>query len=254
MNSVVADGRDRLMRALPSTAEERKCRFASVMLQLEAQYRDELQSAGFLRRIGLRRKIKEEAAAIMRREFGIPSDCAHYFAIGQEPNKAPEPTPSWLIFDVGQKMHREFQSLIADFLATVARRFAQLQREVGVAVPASSTGWATNGLKKGMLSDGAIYSKHGLGCLIESQEDGVDFVFGDHGEIDGFDAWRLLQFAEISKGRHAVGDETKIQSLLDAAVIAGEIEKRGSLYYLRRKEPNKAPEPTTGLVTPRALE
>lgn len=135
-------------------------------------------------------------------------------------------------------MHPDFQSLIADFLATVARRFAQLQREVGVAAPASRIAWATNGLKKGTLSDGAIYSKHGVGCLIESKKDGVDFDFGDHGEIDGFDAWRLLQFAESSNGRHAVAENAQIQSILDSAVSAGEIEKRGSLYYLRKKRPN----------------
>jgi hypothetical protein len=141
-------------------------------------------------------------------------------------------------------MHPEFHSLIADFVTTVARRFAQLEREVGVVVPESSTAWATNGLKKGTLSDGAVYLKHGIGCLIEAPEGGVDFDFGDHGELDGFDAWRLLQFAEISNGRHAVDDKKKIQASLDSAVAAGEIEKRGSLYYLRKKEPNQAPEPT----------
>jgi hypothetical protein len=124
-------------------------------------------------------------------------------------------------------------------VATVARRFAQLLREEGVAAPESSTAWATNGLKKGTLSDGAVYSKHGVGCLIEASEGGVDFDFGDHGEIDGFDAWKLLQFAEISKGRHAVVEKKKIQALLDSAMTAGEIEKRGSLYYLRKNEPNQ---------------
>jgi len=136
-------------------------------------------------------------------------------------------------------MHPDFQSLISGFLATVARRFAQLQREAGVAVPASSTAWATNGLKKGTLSDGAVYSKHGVGCLIEAPEGGVDFDFGDHGEIDGFDAWRLLQFAEFSNGQHAFTDKKKVQALLDSAMTAGEIEKRGSLYYLRKKGPNR---------------
>ena len=143
-------------------------------------------------------------------------------------------------------MHPDLQKLVADFVATVAQRFAQLQREAGVVAPTSSTAWATNGLKKGTLSDGAIYSKHGVGCLIEAPERGVDFDFGDHGEIDGFDAWRLLQFAEISNGRHAFGEEKKIQTLLDSALTAGEIEKRGSLYYLRKKEPNQPPQHNAG--------
>ena len=134
-------------------------------------------------------------------------------------------------------MHSELQSLISDFVATVARRFAQLQREVGVATPKSSTAWATNGLKRGTLSDGAVYSKHGVGCLIEAPAGGVDFDFGDHGEIDGFDAWRLVQFAEISNGRHAITEKKKIEALLDSAVAAGEIEKRGSLYFVKKADP-----------------
>jgi len=147
-------------------------------------------------------------------------------------------------------MYPDLQSLITDFVATVVRRFAQLQREVGVVAPTSSTAWATNGLKKGTLSDGAIYSKHGVGCLIEAPEGGVDFDFGDHGEIDGFDAWRLLQFAESSNGRHAATDKKKIQALLDSCVAAGEIEKRRSLYYLRKKEPNQAAQTTPGSSPP----
>jgi hypothetical protein len=134
-------------------------------------------------------------------------------------------------------MHPELQSLISDFVATVARRFAQLQREAGVAAPESSTAWATNGLKKGILSDGAAYSKHGVGCLIEASAGGVDFDFGDRGEIDGFDAWRLVQFAEISRGRHAITDKKKLEALLDSALAAGEIEKRGSLYYVKKADP-----------------
>lgn len=134
-------------------------------------------------------------------------------------------------------MHPELQSLISDFVATVARRFAQLQREIGVAAPASSTAWATNGLKKGTLSDGAVYSKHGVGCLIEASAGGVDFDFGDRGEIDGFDAWRLVQFAEISNGRHAITDKRKIEALLHSALTSGEIEKRGSLYFVVKTDP-----------------
>ena len=131
-------------------------------------------------------------------------------------------------------MHPELQSLSFDFVATVARRFAQLQREVGVAAPESRIAWATNGLKKGTLSDGAVYSKHGVGCLIEAEAGGVDFDFAERGEFDGFDAWRLVQFAGKSGGRHAITDKKKIEALLDSAVAIGEIEKRGSLYYLKK--------------------
>ena len=91
--SVVADGRERLMRALPSTVMERKRRLGELILQLEAQHRDQLGRAGFFGRVALRRKIREEAAAVVRREFGVPSNSAQFFAVGQRANKTPEPTP-----------------------------------------------------------------------------------------------------------------------------------------------------------------
>ncbi len=90
--SIVADGKERLMRSLPSTAKEREERFEELRRQLELKHRGEIESAGFFRRAVLRRKIRDEAGATMRREFGIPSDAALFFEVGQRANKSLEPT------------------------------------------------------------------------------------------------------------------------------------------------------------------
>lgn len=78
--SVVEDGRERLMRALRPTEQERRRCYEEVLRQLEQKHAAELRRAGILRRLLLRRKLHEEASAAMRREFKIPSGRALFFA------------------------------------------------------------------------------------------------------------------------------------------------------------------------------
>lgn len=40
-----------------------------------------------------------------------------------------------------------------------------------------------------------MYLKHGAGCTVYFQDGEIDFDFGRHGEINGFDPWRLFIFA-----------------------------------------------------------
>src|SRR5687768_5988973 len=47
----------------------------------------------------------------------------------------------------------------------------------------------------GGLPGGFRYYKHGIGCAVRGPDWSVDFDFGEHGEIDGFDAYRLYDFA-----------------------------------------------------------
>jgi len=131
-------------------------------------------------------------------------------------------------------MNAALRILIEDFVTTTAKRFAQLQRELAVSAPTSRIDWATNAMKKkGTLSDGATFSKHGAGVRIVGKSDTIDFDFGDRGEIDGFDAWRLSEFVRGSPTKHSLSTPREIQGALDSALAAGEIEKRGSLYYLK---------------------
>ena len=97
-------------------------------------------------------------------------------------------------------MDTKLQRLVSDYQTVVSRRFTQLRTELGFAAPESDVAWACNDLEqKGRLSDGAQYFKHGYGCAIKGATDSVDFDFGENGEIDGFAASSLWEFAVASK-------------------------------------------------------
>lgn len=40
-----------------------------------------------------------------------------------------------------------------------------------------------------------MYCKQGFGCAVDGPTWSVDFDFGDEGQIDGSDVWRLYAFA-----------------------------------------------------------
>lgn len=50
--------------------------------------------------------------------------------------------------------------------------------------------------REGVLSNGVRYHFHGVGCYIEDGPHHLDFDFGPHDRCDGFDAWRLAEFAK----------------------------------------------------------
>ncbi|MDL2275966.1 hypothetical protein LJC22_07565 [Desulfosarcina sp. OttesenSCG-928-G10] len=56
-------------------------------------------------------------------------------------------------------------------------------------------------VRKGEIpKDGMIktieYSFHGVGCIVFFDDCFIDFDFGPNGRFDGFDAWRLFDFAK----------------------------------------------------------
>jgi hypothetical protein len=67
--AIVADGRKRLELAL---AGKMKLRRAEIAREVEARYADAGLSAGFWRRLLIRRRIRQEVAATLSREFPSP--------------------------------------------------------------------------------------------------------------------------------------------------------------------------------------
>ncbi|WP_428992140.1 DUF6896 domain-containing protein [Luteibacter yeojuensis] len=132
-------------------------------------------------------------------------------------------------------MNRQLFLLIESYIGAVARAVVLL-RNAGVPMPESNAQWAASRLPTGIvLSDNARFRKHGYGCEVEGPGWKVDFDFGDHGEINGFDNWRLRRF-QAENDFAAV--RMSIESLtlaFSAASAAGEIVRPGHhLYYLRR--------------------
>jgi len=126
------------------------------------------------------------------------------------------------------------RKLIEDYRSTVARAVLEL-RGSGVLLPDSNRGWALNAMpQRGTLPSGATYAKHGYGCHVTLAEGEVDFDFGDNGEIDGFDGWRLWRYAEPRSDTYGPTSYAALSDELAALHAKGVLRKdvQGSLYYL----------------------
>src|SRR5688500_12495031 len=92
------------------------------------------------------------------------------------------------------KMDPRLMELIKAYQARVLDAVHCLER-AGSGRPASNTEWVGMAVPRGELVPGYQFHKHGFGCAVRGPDWSVDFDFGDHGEIDGFDLSRLKAFA-----------------------------------------------------------
>lgn len=88
--------------------------------------------------------------------------------------------------------------------------------------------WACNGIPQtGLLPGEVKYFKHGYGCAVHLRGGTVDFDFGEKGETDGFDAWRLCAFAEGTLRQYEFHSEEELVACFKAEVAAGSIVYSG---------------------------
>jgi hypothetical protein len=106
--------------------------------------------------------------------------------------------------------------------------------EIGASRPNSIFEWTTSDFaRRGKLKDGRDYMVHGFGCAVRSKGRSVDFDFGEHGEIDGFDEWRLGKFLGSNPRKFGFNSIDEMRSCFQAAKEAGEFIYSGyTLYYL----------------------
>lgn len=130
-------------------------------------------------------------------------------------------------------MDKRLSALIKDYLASVSRA-VQLLAQGGISQPCSNTEWACNDVPQtGILPGGVKYYKHGYGCAVHLNDGTVDFDFGENGENDGFDTWRLSGFAQGKLSQYGFESEDEVKMCFNAAVAAGELRYSGYiLYYL----------------------
>jgi len=106
---------------------------------------------------------------------------------------------------------------------------------LGVRRPASNREWVAIcgdcGLLKRRHLEGVEVYAHGFG--IELIFDGltIDFDWGDRGEPDGFDGWRLWYFCQTNAIKVDCGSCSQVRSWLEEAVVLGELTKDRLLYY-----------------------
>lgn len=91
-------------------------------------------------------------------------------------------------------MDRQLFTLIRNYIDAVAHATALLKAS-GISLPTSNDDWAATPIgPRGELGGGVRYQKHGYGCDVQGIDWSVDFDFGENGQIDAFDEWRLRIF------------------------------------------------------------
>lgn len=95
-------------------------------------------------------------------------------------------------------------------------------------------------IPKDGVTGGIVFSFHGVGCLgiVDGVE--VDFDFGPDARTDGFDAWRLWNFAHQQPATYPQFQQLEdVEMALERLGRSGEIECQRTapsphLWYLRR--------------------
>lgn len=112
--------------------------------------------------------------------------------------------------------------------------------------PASNRQWAFycyDACRQAKLPPGAQLKPHGYGVEVIADGLLVNFDWGENGEPDGFDGWRLYHFA-VSNHPEIACTHTQLNELLAAAFAEGALIEDRLLYYdLQRRALRRRPAP-----------
>ncbi|MEM7165861.1 MAG: hypothetical protein AAF581_10375 [Planctomycetota bacterium] len=128
-------------------------------------------------------------------------------------------------------MESSLAQLIADFQRRAAQAVALLQ-SAGVDLPESNLAWASDARPPAELPGGFRCRKHGFGCVVSGPDWCVDFDFGEEGQFDGFDAWRLFWFAQRANGHYDFETLADMRTAVEAATTEGALTRKGQMWYL----------------------
>lgn len=131
-------------------------------------------------------------------------------------------------------MKNELQELIDAYRAKASELIPLLSEALGFKLPITNTEWVGLDIPhRGQTSDGLKYFKHGYGVAIKFDGGEIDIDFGDKGEYDGFDGWRLFRFAETNHIRTPYKDFHEVEADIEDALAKGQLRYSGYiLYYL----------------------
>ena len=144
-------------------------------------------------------------------------------------------------------MDDRLRLLIDDYKAAVVRAVSALEA-TGIARPSTTIEWTTQDVPgRGPLAGGGEYVIHGFGCAVKLPGISVDFDFGDDGQIDGFDWYRLSAFAGSRlPRRYKIRDVDELRALVDAAHDSGDLIHSGYILSYTRESILPNHEPTNG--------
>lgn len=130
-------------------------------------------------------------------------------------------------------MEKRLANLIGDYQAKVHEALVLMHRS-GIRMPSSSMRWIETDIPlEGLLDGDVAYVKHGAGCAVHLPGQKVDFDFGNLGEINGFDLWRLALFAGEKLSTYCFESPSALEESFGAAVAEGHLVRSGdSLFYV----------------------
>ncbi|WP_434768273.1 DUF6896 domain-containing protein [Pseudomonas triticicola] len=122
--------------------------------------------------------------------------------------------------------------LINDFIAMVESSTLVFERKFGTRDIRRL--WRTQAIKRcGRVTRGVKYELHGIGCRINLSTGSVDFNYGPNGEINGFDVWRLYNFARERPSKYKkYCDKKNIEKELEEYINLKKIKKMSAISNL----------------------
>jgi Domain of unknown function (DUF6896) len=140
---------------------------------------------------------------------------------------------------VGETMHPVLADIIDRFRAAQDRGVAVVAEvlggTLGVCLPTSNREWvaicADCGLHTIRSINGIGVYVHGYGIELVLDDVMIDFDWGELGEPDGFDAWRLWRFVSVNRIDVPCESMAQVRGWLEEAHQCGEL-KQDQLYGL----------------------
>lgn len=133
-------------------------------------------------------------------------------------------------------MNEKLGRLIMDYQNKV-RAALKVMRKAGIAMPFNYAEWIqADALSIQDREEKLVIDKHGRGCTVHWNGTQVDFDFGDLGEIDGFDLWRLVSFAGKDLQSYGFEDQQTLEDYFKASLRSSEIFYSGNILYYEKNK------------------
>ncbi len=130
-------------------------------------------------------------------------------------------------------MKIELRELIEAYQNKASELIPRVSQALGFQLPITNTDWVGLDIaQRGKTSDGLHYFKHGYGLAIKFDGGEIDLDFGDNGEFDGFDGWRLFRFAEQSNLKTPYKDHREIEVDMKEAESNGHLRYSGTFFTI----------------------
>ncbi|EPG0571529.1 DUF6896 domain-containing protein [Pseudomonas aeruginosa] len=127
--------------------------------------------------------------------------------------------------------------LIHEYLDSIKSIVALMNRS-GIPVPYSRSSWMFAKIPStGELDGGVRYQKHGAGCRVFFNGRMVDFDFGEDGEIDEIECFRLQRFASKDMVKFCFESHEEIRKCFEDAIKSGSLTNVDDLAFYMAGQP-----------------